>query len=86
MPILEIKATCDEERQTDVLSGLYEPVASWKGRAIYQQPNRKSGKYWYMSYDLNRWKFASISNKIKAAEFNSQLGSSVQSVNSNTPG
>ena len=86
MPILEIKATCDEERQTDVLSGLYEPVASWKGRAIYQQPNRKSGKYWYMSFDLNRWKFASISNKIKATEFNSQLGSSVQSVNSKTPG
>ena len=84
---LDIRATCDSQWNSFVLSGKFEPVAVLGGKAIYQkQVADPNGNYWVMFFDTqsDRWQLGYFGRKIAPGFVWS--GETMQSIDKNTPG
>ena len=84
---LVIRASCDSAWNSGVLSGKYEPVASFNGRVIYEKQTPDiNRKYWSIRFDTvtERWVYSYHHNQITVGT--TWWGSTMQALTSNTPG
>ena len=84
---LVIKASCDSPWNVYVLSGKYEPVAVFNGKAIYEKQTPDiNRKYWSIRFDTvtSRWVFSYHHNQITVGT--TWWGVTTQALAANTPG
>lgn len=85
---LDIKAKCDNSWNSAVLSGKFEPVAVFGGKAIYQNQEVAdgNGNYWVLYFDIitDRWIQWYFGRKIAPGFV--WRGETLQSIVSNKPG
>ena len=86
-----IRASCDSAWNSIVLSGTFEPVASFNGRVIYEKQtldlNRNYWTIWFHTV-TDRWVFSYQSDQLPGGR-NWQGyagGDDIKALTSNTPG
>jgi len=86
---LVIGASCDSAWNSVVLSGTFEPVASFNGRVIYEKQTPDLNRnYWTIWFDTvtDRWVFSYQNDQIPGGRNWREYGSTIKALTSNTPG
>ena len=86
---LIIGASCDSAWNSVVLSGTFEPVASFNGRVIYEKQTPDLNRnYWTIWFDTatDRWVFSYQNDQIPGGRNWLDYGSTIKPLKSNTPG